>query len=309
MRLSLRPQTPPELSAPDALLWQELVQQRCGLYFSESRLRLLRQSLWERMRLGGIASYGSYYQHVTSQPVGGHEWLALLELFLNHETSFRRHQPSFTALMGHVLPELWRAGHRHRPLALWSAGCAMGQEPYSLAMTYLDFVASCASGGVLASGHLCPPTLLSAKILGTDISYQALDRARCGMYKPHEMRNVPEAIRRRYFTLELQASGPVYRVAPQVQALVTLHYGNLHDSLTYPPPYAPGASWGFEIIFCQNVLIYFPPASRLTIVQHLCQRLRPGGYLFLGPAEVVGLELPQIQPVRVGDALLYQRVP
>ena len=70
-----------------------------------------------------------------------------------------------------------------------------------------------------------------------------------------------------------------------------------------------GRGGGVDVVFCQNVLIYFRRESRSAIVQRLCQYLRPGGYLFLGPAEVVGLQLPEIQPVRFPDALIYQRPP
>lgn len=308
MRLPALPLAPPELLVHEEHLWQALVQQRCGLHFSESRMRLLRQSLWERTQHGGFSTYSHYYQYVTTHPAGGHEWTALLELLLNHETSFRRHQPSFAALIGHVLPALLGTGHRGAALHMWSAGCAMGQEPYSLAMAYLDYISPFLSLGLLPQGSSLTGTA-AVRILGTDISHQTLDRARRGVYKPYEMRDLPEAYRRRYFTLEQQTHGPVYQVIPQVQSLVEFTYTNLHDTTTYPPPYAAGTSWGFEIIFCQNVLIYFPTESRLVIVQHLAQRLRPGGYLFLGPAEIVGLKLTFLQAVRIGDAILYQRTP
>ncbi|MGE3541027.1 MAG: protein-glutamate O-methyltransferase CheR [Candidatus Tectimicrobiota bacterium] len=302
------PSVPPALSEADSVLWQALVQQRCGLHFSASRLRLLRQSLWERLRLTGIATYGAYYQHLTGHPAGAREWAALLELLLNHETSFWRHQPSFEALTGHVLPALLQAAPRHTPLAMWSAGCAMGQEPYSLAMAYLDTLRPYAGAGLLSpESPLLPPA--AVKILGTDISHQALERARRGRYKAHEMRHLSATYRQRYFLLTSQDDGPVYQVGPQVQTLVEFAYVNLHDFFTYPPPYAAGTSWGFEVIFCQNVLIYFSPENRLAIVQRLCQCLRPGGYAFLGPADILGLKLPGLRAVRFGDALLYQRLP
>ena len=88
--------------------------------------------------------------------------------------------------------------------------------------------------------------------------------------------------------------------------LVNLHHPD--TSPFAPLPFIAGKGDGVDVIFCQNVLIYFIPDDRVAIVQRLCQRLRPGGYLFLGPADVVGLKLPGIQPVRRTDVLMYQRV-
>jgi chemotaxis protein methyltransferase CheR len=62
-----------------------------------------------------------------------------------------------------------------------------------------------------------------------------------------------------------------------------------------------------DVIFCQNVLIYFIPEDRVQIVKRLCQRLRPKGYLFLGPAEAMGLTVAEMEPVRLDDTLIYRR--
>jgi chemotaxis protein methyltransferase CheR len=93
--------------------------------------------------------------------------------------------------------------------------------------------------------------------------------------------------------------------------MVEFGYVNLHDPASSPfapLPFMGGRGEGVDVIFCQNVLIYFTSEDRLAIVQRLCQRLRPGGCLFLGPAEVVGLRLPGIQSVQLPDVLLYQRI-
>lgn len=287
---------PPELAGSELDLWQTLIRQRCGLSFSESRLRFLRQSLWERVRLHHLRGYWDYYSYVMFHPQGQREWKGLLELLLNHETSFFRHQPSYEALVKHVFPALVRDPQRGPLLSMWSAGCATGQEAYSLAMMCLEVM----------NAPECQP-----KILGFDISEQALDKARRGQYKPHELRQLPEYYRQRYFTTHHDGSTMLYEVQEQVRSLVEFRYMNLCDPMTFPMPPLPGLrgpGGGMDVIFCQNVLIYFTRESRLEIVQRLCQYLRVGGYLFLGPAEVVGLQLPGVEAVRLADALIYQRV-
>lgn len=302
--------SPPPMLALEETLWQQVILQRCGLYFSDSRLRLLRQSLWERMRLHHIHSYQAYYHYMIDHEEGKHEWQEVLGLLLNHETSFFRHTPSFTALRDLIFPHVFRAKiiARDPYITLWSAGCSLGQEAYSLAMALLDFVASAMprwDNPARDKGRMIPRHL---KVFGSDISLQVLDRARLGQYKAHEMRHLPDIYQQRY----CQKSGEGYRlryqIVPQVQELVEFSYVNLIDPASYPtfPAFSKG---GADIIFCQNVLIYFQRDRRTEIVHWLCQRLNPGGYLFLGPAEVVGLRLPDVQSMRLPDVLVYQRLP
>jgi len=175
---------PPDMSAEACALWQTLIQQRCGLYFSESRLRALRQHLWERMQLRHLHNYSSYYHLVAAQPADNEEWQALLELLLNHETSFFRHLPSYHALRTHVLPGLFSDPQREQTLTIWSAGCATGQEAYSLAM-------ACDECTIPPGWRVC--------VIGSDVSHEALDKARIGQYKLHELRQLPEYYRHATF--------------------------------------------------------------------------------------------------------------
>ena len=302
---------PPAMLAHESALWQECVWQRYGLYFSESRLRLLHQSLWERMRQHGMHGYQEYYQYIVCHPEGEREWQALLQLLLNHETSFFRHLPSFEALTGYVLPALMSDTQHGNTLTMWSVGCSLGQEAYSLAMAFLELSPPDVASDVIRLGDGAQARW-QARVIASDISQQVLDKARRGQYKPYEMRSLPEPYRRRYFTALGEGHHLVYQVVQRVQAMVEFHHMNLHDPDScppLPPPFLGGKGGGVDVIFCQNVLIYFKRESRSAIVQRLCQYLRPGGYFFLGPAEVVGLQLPGIQPVRFPDALIYQRIP
>lgn len=277
--------TQPELAKLEYEVWQDFIWQRSGLYFTENRVRFLSQRLWERMRIHKMKTYSEYYHYVAFNPSGNKEWIELLELLLNNETGFFRHQPSFDALSEHVLPELKKHKRKHGIdiITMWSAGCSAGQEAYSLAMTSLS----------------TPDTdQWQVKVTGSDISQGSLEKARRGRYRNFELRYLPE-LYQKMFLKKLQDGS--YQVVDRVRALVQFGYLNLSD----PSSYWVSAE---DVIFCQNVLIYFKPESRLEIVRRLCQRLNPGGYLFLAPAEVVGLKLPGIQAVRFTDSLVYQRI-
>ena len=290
---------PPAMSSGEYEVWYKLIQDRCGLYFTPNRQRYLRLRLWERMRLRGIKSYGDYYHYVVYNARGGDEWTEILTLLLNNETSFFRHTPSFDVLARHVLPELTKEKSRHgiHSMMLWSAGCAAGQEAYSLAMTFFDFLALVPFGDAIQVSHAG----WQLKVIGTDIDLPALERARRAQYKLSEVRYMPEAQRQRYLRVVAEDKGAPskYQVIDAVRAVTQFSQLNLID-----PNY-----WvsGQDVIFCQNVLLYFELEQRLAVVQRLCHCLNPGGFLFLAPAEVVGLKLPGIQLVRQPDSLIYQR--
>ena len=276
--------TQPELSAVDCALWRELIQERCGLFFPDSRLRFLRERLWQRMRARVMTRYGEYYRFVMNSAEGAAEWRQLLELIVVGETSFFRHAPSYEALAQHVLPELLNRKRERgeKTVGFWSAGCAGGQEAYSLAMAFFE----------------APETnSFQLRVTGTDISQTALAKARRGSYRAHEMHGLSDGLCQRYFTT---AGASSYRVALPLAGSVKFLAGNLaEDDLHLPSQ---------DVIFCQNVLMYFEPESRAAIVRRLVARLGPGGFLFTAPAELIGLELPEIEAVNIHDTIIYRRL-
>lgn len=274
----------PRITAAEHEVWREYIRRQAHLDFPASRLRYLQQRLWSRMEATGLTTYMAYYHHVAFSPQGPAEWRRLVDLLVNNESSFFRHPGSFQALSQHALPQLVAlrdAEGVDRSLRAWSAGCSAGQEAYSLAMAYLQL-------GLAAPWR--------GEIVATDIGGQILARAAQGRFKPHDLRSLPELWRRRYFV-------PVERdflIADEVRQLVRFEYANLADPTTYP-------SGEHDVIFCQNVLIYFSRADREAVVGRLARRLRPGGYLFLGPAEFVSTRLPGMTLLRLPGTLVYQR--
>lgn len=278
----------PEISELEFELWRDLIEARCGTRFTETRVRYLTRCLWQRMRPAGLKTYGDYYRRVVYGPEGEAEWAELLELLLNRETGFFRHPPSYEALAARVVPELVavRARQGIHALTGWSAGCSGGHEPYSLAM--------------VLRAHT-DPARWEVKVCGSDVSETALAEARRGRYKAAGAEAVPPEYRSRFLERSENGSGVVYQVSPELRSIVQL--GKLN--LTQPATYWVGAQ---DVIFCQNVLIYFRPERRLQVVQELARKLKPGGFLFLAPGEVVGLKLPGLASVHFDNSLAYQRI-
>ncbi|WP_375766325.1 chemotaxis protein CheR [Archangium gephyra] len=180
---------------------------------------------------------------------------AAVEAFIGYavigETYFFRHPEQ--------LRELARMATAHRDTFLvWSAGCASGEEPYSLAMT------------LLAAG--LPPE--SIRVVGTDVSGRALERARQGTYSPWSVRRMEPELEKRFLSIRPEAVS----VPPEVRARVEFRRHNL---VTDPPPVS-----GAQAVFCRNVLIYFPPEVIPVVLERLVRALAPGGWLFLAPAEL-----------------------
>jgi chemotaxis protein methyltransferase CheR len=144
-----------------------------------------------------------------------------------------------------------------RPLSAWSAGCATGEEAYTLAMMLRD-LGRCPGGD---------------RILGTDVSARALEVARTGRYRAWSLRQLPAALRARHFDDE---PGSVRVVAP---ARAPVRFA--HHNLLGPPPH--GAP--FDLVVCRNVLLYFKAEAARSLLGRLHAALRPGGLLLVGPVE------------------------
>ncbi len=198
---------------------------------------------------------------------------AAVEAFIGYavigETYFFRHPEQ--------LRELARVAPSQRgPLLVWSAGCASGEEPYSIAMS------------LLAAG--LPHE--SIRVVGTDVSGRALERARQATYSPWSVRRMEPELEKRFLTIRPESVS----VPAEVRARVEFRRHNL---VTDPPPVS-----GAQAVFCRNVLIYFPPEVIPSVLERLVRALAPGGWLFLAPAEVpfakgMGLEEREVEGLPV----------
>lgn len=298
-----------KLRAEELSLWKELIYRRTGLCFSDSRLSGIYRGLNERMHQCQIMTCQEYYNYIVSHSENFIEWQHFLEFLLNNESDFFRHKPSFDALYNHVFPDYFSSRSLDQPFKMWSVGCSIGQEAYSLVMTYLNFLSSrlFISLDQLIGSYSFK---INVKVIGSDISLKAIKKAKSGQYKLHEIRSLAEDYKNLYFSGLRKDSSQLFQVISQICELVDFGYVNVFDpegSAFSPLPFIGGHGEGVDVIFCQNVLIYFKLEDRLSIVNKLCKRLRPGGCLFLGPSEAIGLKVLDMMPIRLDNMLIYQR--
>jgi chemotaxis methyl-accepting protein methylase len=199
----------------------------------------------------------------------------LLNRVTVQETSFFRDPAQFVALATHVLPPLRDTGERVR---IWSAGCANGQEPYSLAM-------------VLAESGIA-----DWQVIASDLSTDALARTGAARYRERELRGLSAERRSRH----LVRAGDDWEIAPDLRARVTIVRHNLAAD---PPPFAPGEC---QIVFCRNVLIYFGHDDVVAFLERLVKQLSPSAHLFLGYSESLWQVTDRFVLVRLGDAFAYR---
>ena len=270
-----------DMSAAEFRDWQALLEERTGVVVNEQRRTFLQTSLGARMRELGIGDYASYYRQVTDGPRGAVEWSNLLDRLTVQETRFFRHLPSFELLAGYVRERLPALG---RPLALWSVGCSSGEEPYSLAMVVAE-----------ALRELELPSLYGMS--GTDISLSALGKAREALYPARKLAAVGDELKRRYFREEADGR---YRVRAALAGRGWWTRWTVLDLGQAPMS-------GLDVIFCQNLLIYFRRWRRRDILNRLAERLAPGGLLVIGVGEVAEWQHPDLVPVADERVLAFTR--
>jgi chemotaxis protein methyltransferase CheR len=249
-------------------LLRKLIEREAGIHLTSAKKALVVARLGRRLRALALPSFDEYYQLV-SGPDGAGERVHMLDAISTNETSFFREHKHFDFLAEQVLPA-WRkeaaAGRRPRCVRAWSAGCASGEEPYTLAMVLLK--------------QLPPGSGWQLDILATDLSTRALERARTGIWPIEKADAIPGAYRRAFMLRGVRAQDGTMKVGPELRRVVRFAQLNLCAD-SYPAPHH------CDLIFCRNVLIYFDQAMRARITSRLLGHLPAGGYLFLGHAETL----------------------
>ena len=241
----------------------------------------LRRRLAVRMRARGVGTLGEYARLLDTD---SGEYQHLLDALTITVTKFFRNRGVWDALAADVLPGLWHA--RAGPLRCWSAGCATGEEPYTLAILLLEQVAVGAERGGRS---------LAACIDATDLDRESLARAARGVYPETALVETSPAIVARYF------SGPApHELAPEVRALVRLLP---HDLLRDPAPAPP-----YDVILCRNVLIYFDRRTQQRLFATFADALSPGGVLVLGKTETLSGETRRRLRLENVRERIYRRI-
>ncbi len=261
-----------------------LLKERVGLHVRPDGHAALRLALGARLdELGGAAPDARVYLGLLRSQSGGDEELRrLLPLVTVGKTSFFRDERQFRALEALLPGLLARARGSGRRLAIWSAGCATGEEPYSIAMT--------AAAAGAEPEHL--------ELLATDVNPEAVAHAARGAYDERRAREVPGPLRERHFDRD----GDRYHVRASLRRLIAAIRPHNLVSGTMPRP-----EGGWDVIFCRNVIIYFDTPTTQHVLTHFLHALAPGGYLFLGYSESLFRIFDGFELTEVAGAFLYRR--
>jgi type IV pilus assembly protein PilK len=262
--------------------WQVLLEARTGVVLNERRRAFLQTNLSARMRELGVIDYATYYRQVTDGPRGAVEWSTLLDRLTVQETRFFRHRASFDVLESYLRERLQQG--LIKPLGLWSVGCSSGEESYSMAI----------SAAEVLRGTERPDYF---GVTGTDISLNALSKARDGQYAARRLELLESDLCQRYF---LAQSDGRFKVVPTLASRVCCARLNVLELAKAPMS-------DMDVIFCQNLLIYFRRWRRREILNHLAERLVPGGLLVVGVGEVAGWQHPELIPVADERVLAFTR--
>jgi chemotaxis methyl-accepting protein methylase len=231
-----------------------------GFLCSSYKDKCLRRRIAVRMRAKGTVSHGEYAGILDAEPP---EYDRLMRSLTINVTKFFRNWDTYAAIEQKVVPALWERGERD--LRVWSAGCASGEEPYSLAILLHQYAAETAR---LSRLH-------TVNIVGTDIDTHCLDQAERGHYAESALGDTPARLRDGYFP----EVGGMFTMLPEVKQLVRFEHS---DVLQSKPPLED-----VHLLVCRNVVIYFEREAQDGLFASFHRALAPGGFLVLGKVETL----------------------
>lgn len=257
----------PALSDRQFVEWQQLIEARTGIDFSLHR-SILQSGLTRRMHhLHGI-EYDAYFDLVQrQQPDGRAEWQSLVACIAVKETSFFRQLAAFELVQNYLRKRVLKVGS----VDLWSVGCATGEEAFGLAMA-----ANNAIEGQRAQCHY--------GVLGSDLCAEALQQARTGRFAAKRLERIPAALGKRYFVADGES---FVQAVSSLRERICFLQANLLEIENLP-------ALPMDVIFCQNVLVYFRRWRTKRVLDALVERLKPGGLLVLGPGEAAQWQHPAL---------------
>lgn len=258
-----------------------------GLYFPRERWRDMERGIEPAAREFSFGDTGLCLKWLLAAPLSRRQIEVLASHLTVGETYFFRDKAAFQVLEERILPGLIRArsesGDR---LRIWSAGCASGEEAYSIA--------------IVLDRMLGAEAARRATILATDINPRSLDRAAAGVYSDWSFRDAPPHLQEIYFRKRARR----FEILPRIRERVLFSFLNLAEDAY--PSLATGTN-AMDVIFCRNVLMYFSPEQAQKMAQKFYRSLVDGGWLIVSPCEASGAVFSQFTPLHFRGAILYQK--
>jgi len=264
--------------------WIDLLERRTGISLPKERQSFLLNSLANRIRELELSDYAAYYAYLNRGVQGELEWEQLVDRLTVHETRFIRDEHALSLISECCLPSFQLSSDEGKAFNVWSAGCATGEEPYSLAMSIDDY-------------RVQNNRSFEYKVLATDISLASLITAQRAIYLNNRGKNLTDAFRQRYIQPHNESH---FNVNKSVRDKVRFSQLNLLslDKVELPL---------MDVIVCQNVLIYFKQDCRKSILDHMVRFLKPGGMLILGAGEVIQWKNPLVKSFEFPSTLAFKR--
>ncbi len=246
--------------------FKELIYERSGISLQAGKEAMVSARVAKRLRALGMPDSRTYLQYVRRDK-SGEELVQLLNVISTNVTSFFR-EPDHFDFFSEVISKWSSEGQRR--FRFWSAASSTGEEPYTIAMTFLEAVKD---------------AKVDMRILATDISTRVLERCVVGQYEKRSLETVPKALKARYFDKEGRGEDAVYRAKSILKDRIVFKRLNLSK-----PPFPMKGP--LDVVFCRNVMIYFDKEVRKNLLEEISRLLRPGGYLMVGHSEnLVGLSM------------------
>jgi len=267
--------------------WKSVFEHLTGIQLSVERETFVRSVLQKRIIEKGASCFENYLHMLLSSPAFGRpEWEVLFDRILIGETRFFRHRPSFDFLSTYVRDKLRSLAENEAGVKAWSLGCSTGEEAYSLAMVIYR----------VCKGIAAP---LNFSVVGTDINRTSLDTASCGIYRNITARGIEPEVAQTFF--DAQRDG-FFKVKGFLREKVSFVYNNMLEPVT------SSLFRDFDIISCQNVLIYLQRWRRRAVIRQLIPSLKIGGVLVVGAGDLSGWKPEGLERVISHDIQAYRRV-
>jgi chemotaxis protein methyltransferase CheR len=233
---------------------------------------MLEARLQKRLRVLSIGSFTQYCDYLFSQDGQQNELIHMIDVVTTNKTDFFREPEHYSYLVTKVLPEWCTLKGLSHPLSIWSAGCSTGEEPYTLSMVLNEY----------AEEH----PRFNFKILASDISTRVLEKAGKAIYDMDRIGPISDQMKRKYLLRSKDRNSELVRIVPKLREKIRFQRINFMDSDF-------GLREPFDIIFCRNVIIYFDRPTQERLLNKFYQKLKPGGWVFMGHSETLsGLDVP-----------------
>ena len=255
---------PMSISDADFKRMVNFIQSSYGIDLSQKK-QLITSRLSPALKKLGYGTFAEFVNHLLDKKENDEVTLVLNKLTTNY-TFFMREKEHLDLFCQKIIPDIVQRHQRDKTLAIWSAGCSTGEEPYNITMFLFDYLGAQASQW-------------DTRLLATDISNRAMTAAKKGVYELPD--TIPPEWKKKYFVPQ---PGGQYQVAPKVRDNVIYQPFNLMDPIKFRRK--------FDVIFCRNVMIYFDQPTKDALVRRFYDATAPGGYLLISKSENLSANMP-----------------